>query len=129
MARRKSPTYTEVELEFMHIVWEKGEVSTEDMQNTLGERGRELSDGSIRKILSILLTKGHLVRRRNGRSYYYRPKVEKDQAQLNMVQDLLNRAFHGSVSLMVASLFNSRDIDGEEIREVKKMIKEYENEH
>jgi len=127
MARRKSPTYTEVELEFMHIVWEMGEVTTEDMQEALRKRGRDLSDGSIRKILSILLAKGHLVRSRTGRSFYYRARVEKDQAQKKMVQDLLKRAFHGSVSLMVASLFDIRDIDKDEIREVKKLISEHES--
>ena len=58
MARLTSPTFTQVELEFMHVIWTLGEVSTEDVQNTLHEQGRDLSDGSIRKILSILLRKG-----------------------------------------------------------------------
>ncbi len=126
MPRRKSSTFTEVELEFMHIIWEKGEVSTDDMLNTLKKRGRNLSDGSIRKILSILQTKGHVVRRRFGRSYIYRAKVERDMAQRSMVQDLLKRAFHGSISLMVAALFDRETIDDEELNEVKKLIKEHE---
>ena len=126
MARRRSPTFTEVELEFMNIIWEKGEVSTDDMQNALNDRGRELSDGSIRKILSILLDKGHLTRRRSGRSFFYRSTVARNQAQRNMVQDLLKRAFHGSVSLMVAALFDSRDVDEDDIREVKKLLSEYD---
>ncbi len=41
MARRKASTYTEVELEFMHVVWESGEVSTEDVQRVLRRSGRE----------------------------------------------------------------------------------------
>lgn len=127
MARRKSPTFTEVELEFMHIVWERGEVSTEDMQAALKDRGRDLSDGSIRKILSILLSKGHLERRRSGRSFFYQATVNKNQAQSTMVQDLLKRAFGGSVSLMVAALFNARKVDDEDITEVKKLIDQYEN--
>ena len=126
MARRKSPTFTEVELEFMHIIWERGEVSTEAMQNDLEEKERSLSDGSIRKILSILMAKGHLVRRRSGRSFYYKPTLQKNQAQKTMVQDLLKRAFDGSVSHMVAALFDSRDIKKGDIEEVKKLIAGYE---
>ena len=126
MARRRSATFTEVELEFMHIIWEMGEVSTEDVLNTLNKRGRNLSDGSIRKILSILVAKGHVVRRRFGRSYLYRAKVERDMAQRSMVQDLLKRAFHGSISLMVAALFDRETIDEEELDEVKKLIEEHE---
>ena len=77
MARRKSPTFTEVELEFMQIIWAHGEVSTEDIQIALREQGRDLSDGSIRKILSILMNKGHLNRRRVGRGFIYRAKKQK----------------------------------------------------
>ncbi|MCE5251714.1 BlaI/MecI/CopY family transcriptional regulator, partial [bacterium] len=85
MPGRKSSTFTEVELEFMQIIWASGEVSTEDVQTTLRERGRELSDGAIRKILSILMTKGHLSRRRSGKSFYYRAKVHKEQAAGSMI--------------------------------------------
>ena len=77
MARRKSSTFTEVELEFMNIIWEHDEVSTEDIQKFLEENDRYLTDGSIRKILSILMTKGHLERRKMGRRFYYKAKVEE----------------------------------------------------
>ncbi len=125
MARRKSSTFTEVELEFMQIVWERGDVTTEGVQNALKARGRELSDGSIRKILSILLAKGHLERNRQGRSYIYRATVDKNQAQLTMVQDLLKRAFGGSMSLMVAALFKGRSVGETDIADVRKVIDQY----
>ena len=56
MPRRKSRTLTEVELEFMDVVWDEGEVTTDAVQNALRSRGRPLSDGSVRKVLSILET-------------------------------------------------------------------------
>ena len=128
MARRTSPTFTEVELEFMHVVWAHGEVSTEIMQNALHDQGRDLSDGSIRKILSILLRKGHLTRRRVGRNFIYTANVHKNQAHRNMVQDLLKRAFDGSVSLMAAALLDSRDLRDNDIEEIKRLIAEREKE-
>jgi len=128
MPRRKSPTFTEVELEFMQIIWSMGEVTTEDMQNALHEKGRDLSDGSIRKILSILLEKGHLERKRNGRSFVYRAIVQKKQAHKRILQDILNRAFGGSISIMVAALFDSRDITKNDIETIKKLIDDHESE-
>ena len=128
MARRKSPTFTEVELEFLHIIWDRGKVTTEEMQDTLREQGRDLTDGSIRKILSILMTKGHLTRKRKGRNFIYRAKVQKKQAPRNMVQDLLKRAFDGSVSHMAAALLDSRDIKAGDIEELKRLIDEFERE-
>ena len=40
MARRKSRTLTEVELEFMQVVWKAGEAATGDVQNALRKQGR-----------------------------------------------------------------------------------------
>lgn len=126
MVRRTSPTFTEVELEFMQVIWEKGQVSTEDIQTTLAEQNRHLSDGSIRKILSILMRKGHLTRHRVGRSFFYRAKEREKQAHRTIVQDLLRRAFRGSPSLMVAALLGIKNVDKKDIEEIKKLIAQHE---
>ena len=60
MARRRSRILTEVELEFMQVIWSRGKVTTEDVRNALRHEGRHLSDGSIRKVLSILVKKGYV---------------------------------------------------------------------
>lgn len=122
MARRKSPTFTEVELEFMQIIWEKGEVSTENLQAALKEQGRTLSDGSIRKILTILLAKGHLTRRRESRSFYYQPKIDKKAASVMMVADLLKRAFFGSATQLFISLLETNVVSDKDLAEIKKLI-------
>ena len=128
MGRRKSSTFTEVELEFMQVIWAAGEVSTDHVLEVLKGRGRKLSDGSIRKVLSILLQKGHLTRRREGRAFLYKPKVRKGQAHRKMVQDLVKRAFDGSASLMVAALFDSKDINERDMTEIKRLIAKHEKE-
>lgn len=128
MGRRKSSTFTEVELEFMQVIWKAGEVSTDHILEVLKERGRHLTDGSIRKILSILVEKGHLTRRRDGRAFLYKPTVHKGQAHRTMVQDLLKRAFDGSASLMVAALFDSKDISERDLEAIKNLIAKHEKE-
>ena len=126
MAGRKSSTFTEVELEFMKIIWEQDEVSTEDVLDTLSKRGRELSDGTVRKMLSILLNKGHITRTRNGRSFRYRAQVHKKQADKRMIRDLLSRAFGDSAALMVAAILDSSSVNDKELEEIKKLIAEHE---
>ena len=128
MARRKSPTFTEVELEFMRIIWEHDEVSTEDIRYILEQKGRELSDGSIRKVLSILIRKGHITRRRDGRAYLYKAGVPQQQARITMVQDLLRRAFGGSVTHMATALLHTKDVKESDIQEIKRLIAEREGE-
>ncbi|MFC1541246.1 BlaI/MecI/CopY family transcriptional regulator [Candidatus Latescibacterota bacterium] len=128
MVRRISKTFTEVELEFMNIIWEHSEVSSLDIQNILKESGRWLSDGAIRKILSILMDKGHLARRRVGRTFYYKAVEQKDQAHKKMVKDLLKRGFGGSASQMVSALLNTNEINKGDLEEIKRLIKKREKE-
>jgi predicted transcriptional regulator len=126
MGRRKSATFTEVELEFMQVIWAAGEVSTDHVQEVLKERGRNLSDGSIRKILSILIEKGHLTRRRDGRAFLYKSKVREGQAHRKMVQDLVKRAFGGSAGLMVAALFDGNAPNERDLKDIKRLIEKHE---
>ncbi len=128
MGRRKSSTFTEVELEFMQVIWAAGEVSTDDVLEVLKGRGRNLSDGSIRKVLSILVEKGHLTRRREGRAFHYKPKIREGQANRKMVQDLVKRAFGGSTALMVAALFDSNPLNERDLKEIKRLIAKHEKE-
>ena len=126
MGRRKSSTFTEVELEFMQVIWAAGEVSTDHVLEVLKGRGRSLSDGSIRKVLSILVEKGHLTRRREGRAFLYKPKIREGQANRKMVQDLVKRAFGGSTALMVAALFDSNPLNERDLKEIKRLIAKHE---
>ncbi len=126
MARRKARTLTEVELEFMQVVWPEREVTTEQVRVALRRQGRGLSDGSVRKVLSILVEKGYLTRRREGRGFYYRAKVPEGTASRSMVLDLLKRAFGGSAALMMAALFDAEAVGDEEMPKIKKLIAEQE---
>jgi predicted transcriptional regulator len=126
MARRKSRTLTEVELEFMLIVWELGDVTTEDVLHQLRRQGRPLTDGSVRKILSILAAKGYVSRRRQGRGFRYKAVVPKGRAARSMVMDIVNRAFAGSPALMVASLLDSPKVSQADLRKIRQLIAERE---
>ena len=128
MARRKTRTLTEVELEFMQVVWAKGQVTSEDVIEALGSRGRDLSGGTVRKMLSILVRKGYLSRSRKGHSFVYKAKVSRDQATGNMAVDLLTRAFGGRAGLMVAALLDSRAVRKCDVDEIKRVIADAEKE-
>lgn len=128
MARRKTETFTDVELAFMHILWERGEASTEHMMDELAKSGRPLTDGSIRKVLGILVDKGHVIRQKSGRSFIYSPVVSRREANRKMVCDLLGRAFGGSTAYMVASLLDSNPVPKEDLDAIERLIAERKKE-
>ncbi len=42
------------------------------------------------------------------------------------MSDLLGRAFGGSAALMVAALLDSKEVDEDELAEIKRLIREHE---
>jgi BlaI family penicillinase repressor len=128
MGRRKSRTLTEVELEFMQVLWELGEATTKDILTVLQEQGRPLSDGSVRKFLGILVKKGYLSRQPDGRGFRYKPEVPRGRANTNMLTDLVSRAFQGSASLMVATLLDSKNVNEQELQKIRQLIAKREEE-
>jgi len=128
LARRKSRTLTEVELEFMQVVWNLGEVRTEDVMDALNRRGHPLADGSVRKVLSILGRKGYVSRRREGRWFIYQARMPQEKAKTHMVTDLLKRAFEGNPALMVASLVDSHAVSNKDLETIRRLISERQRE-
>ena len=122
MARRKTRTLTEVELEFMQAIWAAGAITSEGVQEALRRQGRDLTGGSVRKMLGILSEKGYLNRRREGQGFLYSAAVDKEQATRNMVTDLLKRAFGGRAALMVAAMLESQEIHDGDVAEIKRLI-------
>jgi predicted transcriptional regulator len=122
MAGRRKRTPTAVELEFLQVLWSTGEATTEDVMSALADKGRDLADGTVRKMLSILMEKGFVTRRKQGRGYVYRPTVGREQAGRRLVADLLQRGFGGNPALMVAALIDSRCVDDGDLDAIRRLI-------
>ncbi len=124
MARRTSATLTEVELEFMHILWRRGEATPDNMQDELASQGRDITGGSIRKILAILIRKGYVDRRKEGKAHVYRAVVGKQRAQRGIVGDILDRAFSGSAAHLFAALLDSQPVPDDDLDVIERLIAE-----
>ena len=128
MARRKSRTPTELELEIMQAIWNEGEATVKDISDRLSQAGRPLALPSIRTMLSILQDKGYVKRRREGRGYVYRAVVSGDQARKRILRDIFERAFDGSASHLVTALVNAGMVSKKELEEARRLIEEREKE-
>ncbi|MCE5250489.1 BlaI/MecI/CopY family transcriptional regulator [bacterium] len=117
--------FTKVEMEFMQILWDHGEQSPEDIRRILKENGRVLTNGGTRRILSILCRKGHITRRKEGRSYVYNPNVKKQQAFKDILIDLRKRVFGDSGIIMIAAFLDSFHASDDEFKEIKRLLENY----
>ena len=126
MSRRKSRTLTELELEIMQTIWRLGEASVEQLHEVFRESGKPLARPSIRTMLKILQQKKYLTRNQEGRGYVYHPEVSAREAHRSFLSDLLERAFDGSATSMVATLLHGGMISNGDLKEVKQLIRQHE---
>ena len=62
---------------------------------------------AVRATMQILVNKGLLTHRRDGRRYVYAPTIPHRQARQSAVQHLVSTYFDGSVTAAVAALLNT----------------------
>ena len=82
----------------------------------------------VRKMLSILMKKGHVTRKRARRGYVYRAVAPQSETRADMARDLVSRAFGGSASLMLASLLEEKKVGDGEMQRIKALIADYDEE-
>ena len=124
--RRKSHTLTQLELEIMLVIWGQDETTVNDISDRLADAGRPLALPSIRTMLSILQDKGYVERRKEGREYVYAAVVSGEQSRKCILRDIIDRAFDGSASYLVAALVNGEMVSKGELEEAKRLIEQGE---
>ncbi len=123
MARSESEHPTELELEILKVLWDESPLLVRDVRARLdAHAGRPLAHSSVITMLNIMHRKGFLKRRKEGKSFWFWPKVEKESVMGRMTGDLLSRLFNGSPSAMVLNLLETADVDADELAEIRKLI-------
>ncbi|MCG8358366.1 MAG: BlaI/MecI/CopY family transcriptional regulator [Kiloniellales bacterium] len=114
---------TEVELEFMTILWRLGEASVRDLLDELA-RERRLAYTSAATILRILEQKGFVTSRKLGRTYLYAPSLAKDEYQSRSLQDISKKLFDDTPAALVSRLIDDEALSDEALAEIRKLLDE-----
>jgi len=124
MPRPKHEHPTPAELEVLKILWDRGPSTVRQVMEVLNETRRRAYT-SIMSLLGVMTDKGLLTREPRGRAFVYRAKVSRERTLGKMVDDLLGRAFEGSVSALVARLLDQSSPSPEELEEIRKAVEVY----
>ncbi|AHD10720.1 putative transcriptional regulator [Phaeobacter gallaeciensis] len=125
MMRKKqdNPLLTEVELEFMTVVWETGGGTVRDILAELNKR-QERAYTSVATVLKIMEQKGFLTSERADRSLVYRPAVPKADYQKTTLKNLSSKLFNGAPAALVARLVDDEDVTDEMLVEIRALLNE-----
>lgn len=120
MAKTKDPL-SRREREIMDVLYRVGEATATEI---LAELPDSPSNSSVRTILRILEEKGHVVHVRDGMTYVYKPKVNREKARRSALQHLLSTFFDGSPEAVVSTLLDetSSDLSADQLDSLATLI-------
>ena len=122
MARPKSIHPTDLELQILKCLWENSPLSVREIRETLSKTGRELAHTSVITTLNVMVGKKYLTRTMLGKSCLFAPKVSRESVTEGMLGDVVKRVFDGSAKAVMLSLFESTELDPDELKEIRQIL-------
>src|SRR5258706_7378730 len=118
-----SPTRrpTEGELAILRVLWTEGPLSVRDIQRVLNA-SKPTGYTTVLKLLQIMTDKGLVDRDESQRPQIYRARHSQQQTQRQLLRDLLQRAFGGSVKTLVLQAMASQRSSKEEIEAIESLL-------
>jgi BlaI family penicillinase repressor len=123
----KRPGPTKGELAILRVLWEGGPRSVRDVQGVLNA-SRPTGYTTVLKLLQIMTEKRLVERDETQRPQIYRARYSQTQTQRQLVSDLLQRAFGGSVKALVLQALATKKSTPEELQAMEKLLDRFEGE-
>lgn len=111
-----------LELQIMNEVWERGRASVQDVVTALSGGSRKPAYSTILTMMRKLEAKGYLAHEAEGRTFIYRPVLEKREARRSLLGMMVERLFNGSAAQLVNSLVEEGQVSEKELAEIRKIL-------
>jgi BlaI family transcriptional regulator, penicillinase repressor len=123
----KPPRPTEAELAILRVLWERGAQSVRSVLRILNE-SKPTGYTTVLKLMQIMTEKGLVERDETQRPQIYRPRYTRERTQRQLVGDLLQRAFGGSVKALVLQALAVKKTPEAELELIEKLLDQLEGE-
>lgn len=121
MKDKKVEFLTEVELEFMTLLWQMGHGTVRDVLAKMSPT-RNLAYTSAATILRILEQKGFIASTKQGKTFIYKPLLAKDAYQSRSLKKLSENLFDNTPAILVARLVDDSDMTEDALEEIRALI-------
>jgi predicted transcriptional regulator len=112
---------TPVELEILHVLWQRGPSTVRQVHEVLGP-ARGVGYTTVLKLMQRMAERGLVTRDESERTHIYSARYSQDRTQAQLVRDLLDRAFRGSARALVMQALSAGKVSPDELREIRKLL-------
>jgi len=116
---------TEGELAILRALWEGGPGTVRDIHKALNA-SKPTGYTTVLKLMQIMTEKGLVERDESQRPQVYRVRYSQQHTQRQLVSDLLQRAFGGSVKALVLQALAAKRSSPEELEAMEKLLDRFE---
>ena len=120
------PALSKGELLVAKTIWRLSQATVGQVFEELS-RDSEIDYATVQTYIRRLEQKGYIRSKRAGRNKIYSPKVRPNQVIKETVDDLMFRLFDGEMIPLMRHLINDPDIRPEQIRELRQMLNDIED--
>jgi BlaI family transcriptional regulator, penicillinase repressor len=129
MSRPRHEQPTPAELEILKVLWQLDEpASVRDVFEIVNQDAQpQRAYTSVMSLLNVMTDKGLLRRSPFGRAFLYEPVSPREQTLRSMLGETLDRLYNGSASLLVAHLLDQSHPSGDELRQIRSLLDDYQH--
>ena len=121
MPRPPADRPTDAELDILSILWDQGPSELGAIHAALNQR-RKVALTTVATLLTVMLGKRLVTRRKGKRNYLWSARVSRDKAAQGLVRRLVDRVFDGSAHQLVAHLLEHESLSDADRREIEALL-------
>jgi predicted transcriptional regulator len=116
---------TRYELELMHVLWQRGEGTVQEVCDQLG---RPLAYTTVMTTLRMLHSKKKVLKRvKRGRAHVYQPVVSREDVSRSVIRDLQTVLFADGLPTLMLGLLENCEFSQSEVDALKAALQRIEN--
>ncbi|MEM7201002.1 MAG: BlaI/MecI/CopY family transcriptional regulator [Planctomycetota bacterium] len=123
MSTKKRPGFSRREQQIMDALFELGEAPVAEIQKRLPDAP---SETACRTMLGLLVERGHVSAKRDGRRNLFRAKAPRDRAGRSALRKVVDVFFGGSLEAALAAHLKdpALELSDEEARRLARLIRD-----
>ena len=122
------PRPTDAELAILRVLWQRGPSNVREVLDGVNAaRPEPIAYTTVLRFLQIMTGKRLVVREDREPGHFYAPAIAEERTKKQMVGDLLERAFGGSVQELVVQALGARKVSAAELRDIRKLLSELDS--
>lgn len=122
MSRPPSRYPTELELMILQVLWQESPLLAREIQAALADQNRKLAKTSVITTLKTMVEKKYLNRKPKGNAHLFTPRITEADVSERVLGDVVDRVFDGSPKAVLLKLFDVKDVDEGELKELRRII-------